>query len=172
MKQRLGIAGTLLGDPRIVILDEPTNGLDPAGQREIRSLIPRLAHEGRAVVVASHLLHEVQEVCDRVAILRAGRLMYVGEVEALLTGGGFRVQVATPAQAAAVLRAQPYVEQVQEQDGQLVVFAAADKGPDISRALSDAGHFVSAMVPERGSLEDVFLELTNAEEPDATAAAR
>src|SRR6188768_3760471 len=75
MKQRLGIASTLLLDPALVILDEPTNGLDPAGQREIRSLIPQLAHEGRSVAIASHLLNEVEQICDRVAILRKGKLL-------------------------------------------------------------------------------------------------
>ena len=75
MKQRLGIASTLLGDPPIVILDEPGNGLDPAGQREIRELIPLLAAQGRAVLLASHLLHEVDQVCDRVALVRTGELV-------------------------------------------------------------------------------------------------
>ena len=86
MKQRLGIAPTLLRDPELIILDEPTNGLDPAGTREVRELIPRLAREGRTVFLCSHLLHEVQEVSDRVGIVRKGHLVAEGSVDELLGG--------------------------------------------------------------------------------------
>ena len=89
MKQRLGIASTLLTNPSLVILDEPTNGLDPAGQREIRDLIPDLARQGHAVLLASHLLHEVEQVCERVAIIRSGRLIEFGRVADLVARGGY-----------------------------------------------------------------------------------
>lgn len=164
MKQRLGIASTLLGDPALVILDEPTNGLDPAGQREIRSLIPQLAHEGRSVLLASHLLHEVEQVCDRVAILRRGKLLQVGTVSDIVGRGGFlEIQVAEPERAAEIIRALPFVERVSVQDERLSVVAPEERGADISRALGDANLYVQEMATRRSSLEDVFLELTDAE---------
>ena len=110
MKQRLGIASTLLTEPALVILDEPTNGLDPAGQREIRSLIPQLAREGRSVLLASHLLREVEQVCDRVAILRRGKLLQMGTVSDIVGRGGFlEIQVAEPERAAEIIRALSFV---------------------------------------------------------------
>ncbi len=164
MKQRLGIASTLLADPALVILDEPTNGLDPAGQREVRDLIPQLAREGRSVLLASHLLHEVEQVCDRVAILRRGKLLHVGTVSDLLRSGSFlEIQVAEPERAAAIIRALPFVERVNVQGERLSVVAPEERGADISRALSDAGLYVTAMAPRRSSLEEAFLELTDAE---------
>ncbi len=164
MKQRLGIASTLLTDPDLVILDEPTNGLDPAGQREVRDLIPRLAREGRSVLLASHLLHEVEQICDRVAILRCGKLLHVGAVSDLLGRGGFlEIKVSDPERAAAIVRALPFVQRVSVQNERLSVVAPEERGADISRALGDAGLYVTAMVPRRSSLEDVFLELTDTE---------
>jgi ABC-2 type transport system ATP-binding protein len=164
MKQRLGIASTLLGDPALVILDEPTNGLDPAGQREVRDLIPQLAREGRSVLLASHLLHEIQQVCDRVAILRRGELLHAGTVSELLRRGGFlEIQVAEPERAAAIIRTLPFVERVSVRDERLFVVAPEERGANISRALGDAGLYVTAMAPRQSSLEDAFLELTDAE---------
>jgi ABC-2 type transport system ATP-binding protein len=165
MKQRLGIASTLLLDPRLVILDEPTNGLDPAGQREIRALIPQLAREGRSVLLASHLLHEVEQVCDRVAILRRGKLVQVGAVSEIVGQGTFlEINVAEPERAAAIIRALPFVERVSVQDdGSLAVFTPEEQAPDITRALSEASLYVSKMTRRRHSLEEVFLELTEAE---------
>ena len=165
MKQRLGIASTLLADPALVILDEPTNGLDPAGQREIRSLIPQLAHEGRSVVLASHLLHEVEEVCDRVAILRRGKLIQTGTVSEIVGQGGFlEIQVAEPERAAEIIRALPFVERVSVEGELLSVVAPEERGADISRALGEANLYVTAMTSRHSSLEDVFLELTDTEE--------
>ena len=162
MKQRLGIASTLLLDPALIILDEPTNGLDPAGQREIRGLIPQLAHEGRSVLLASHLLHEVEQVCDRVAILRRGKLLQVGSVSDIVGQGSFLdIEVAEPERAAEVIRTLPFVEQVTVQEGHLAVIAPEERGADISRALSEADLYVTAMTRQRHSLEDVFLELTD-----------
>lgn len=164
MKQRLGIASTLLLDPTLVILDEPTNGLDPAGQREIRNLIPQLAHEGRSVLLASHLLHEVEQVCDRVAILRRGKLLETGTVSEIVGQGGFlEIQVAEPERAAEIIRALPFVERVGVQDERLSVIAPQERGADISRALSEANLYVTAMSARHHSLEDVFLELTDTE---------
>jgi ABC-2 type transport system ATP-binding protein len=164
MKQRLGIASTLLMDPPLIILDEPTNGLDPAGQREIRSLIPQLAREGRGVLLVSHLLHEVEQVCDRVAILRHGKLLQAGLVSEVVGQGSFLdIQVAEPERAGEVIGALPFVEQVRVENGALAVVAPEERDADISRALSDADLYVTGMARRHHSLEEVFLELTDPE---------
>lgn len=163
MKQRLGIASTLLTDPELVILDEPTNGLDPAGQREVRELIPRLASEGRAVLLASHLLNEVEHVCHRVAIIRRGKLLQVGSVADLLRRGAF-IEVILPLsdleRAAAILRELPCVGRVAIESGRLQVVAHEEHGAEINRALASAGLYAGAIVPRKSRLEDVFLEMT------------
>jgi len=170
MKQRLGIASTLLLDPALVILDEPTNGLDPAGQREIRSLVPQLAHEGRSVLLASHLLHEVEQVCDRVAILRRGKLLQTGTLAEIVGSGGFlEIQVAEPERAAAIIAALPFVDRVKQEDGRLSVFAPEERGAAISRALGEANLYPTTMTARHHSLEDVFLELTD---PDTSPKGR
>jgi ABC-2 type transport system ATP-binding protein len=162
MKQRLGIASTLLMDPALIILDEPTNGLDPSGQREIRGLIPQLAREGRGVLLASHLLHEVEQVCDRVAILRRGKLLRSGIVGEVVGQGSFLdIEVAEPEKAAEVIRALPFVKQVTMEDGRLAVVAPEERDAEISRALSDANFYVTGMARRHHSLEEVFFELTD-----------
>ena len=168
MKQRLGIAATLLSDPAIVILDEPTNGLDPAGQREIREIIPRLGEEGHAVLLASHMLHEVEQVSDRIAIVRKGKLIREGNVEELLQDTGYIEIVVQPAEieiATQALEQMPWVEKVTVEDGMLRVVAMDDTGSAINRALVERGIFLSTLTPKRESLEDLFLDLT---EDDAT----
>lgn len=163
MKQRLGIASTLLTDPELVILDEPTNGLDPAGQREVRELIPRLAQQNRAVLLASHLLNEVEQVCDRVAIIRRGKLLQYGPVQELLKRGAYLEIVLEPGEVergAEVLRSVPAVRGVSILDGRLHVDAPAEEGATINRALASAGIYAGAIVPRQSSLEQVFMELT------------
>lgn len=176
MKQRIGIASTLLTNPELVILDEPTNGLDPAGQREIRALIPRLASEGRAVLLASHLLHEVEQVSDRVAIIRKGRLLREGTIAGMVRGGNFLdVEVADPLRAADVLRSLPFVDEVVVNGRRLQVVAAAECSPDVNRALAAEGLYAAEIVRRRSTLEDVFLELTgmpDGEEPGEAATGR
>jgi ABC-2 type transport system ATP-binding protein len=172
MKQRLGIAATLLTNPALVILDEPTNGLDPAGQREIRSIIPRLAEEGHAVLLASHMLHEVEQVSDRVAIIRKGKLIQEGSVRDLLASGGYIEVAVAPDEtetAGRALSAMPWVEDIETVDGRLRVTAPEDAGQAINRALVERGIYASMIAPQRSSLEDLFLELT--EEADTAAAA-
>ncbi|MGH2532580.1 MAG: ABC transporter ATP-binding protein [Thermomicrobiales bacterium] len=168
MKQRLGIASTLLTDPELVILDEPTNGLDPAGQREVRELIPRLASEGRAVLLASHLLNEVEQVCDRVAIIRRGKLLQFGSVADLLRRGAF-IEVVLPLpeleRAAVILRELPFVGRVSVDSGRLQVVAHEEHGGEINRALAGAGLYAGSIVPRKSRLEDVFLEMTEDDPP-------
>lgn len=166
MKQRLGIASTLLTDPSVVILDEPTNGLDPAGQREIRQLIPRLAHEGRAVLLASHLLHEVEQVCDRVTILRRGRRIESGQVSDLLRRDSYLdVATADAPAAAEIARLLPFVDRVDLRDGTLAIVVDPSRASEVTRALAEHGHFPSHIIPRTSTLEDVFMELTG----DSTA---
>lgn len=164
MKQRLGIASTLLTDPALVILDEPTNGLDPAGQREIREIIPRLADDGHGVLLASHMLHEVEQVSDRVLIVRRGKLVTEGSVDDLLRRGGFLEVRVAPYEMDAAMRAirpLPQVEQVTAEPERLVVVAPEDLGSTINRALVDVGIYANAIAPRRSTLEDLFLELTD-----------
>jgi len=168
MKQRLGIASTLLTDPELVILDEPTNGLDPAGQREIRELIPMLAREGRAVLLASHLLNEVQQVCDRVAIIRRGRLIQTGTVAELVRRDAHLEVFVAPDElerAAAIVRALPFVREVAIVAGRLRIVAPLEQGAAVNRALAESGIYASAIVPRESSLEEVFLELTEDDQP-------
>ena len=163
MKQRLGIAATLVTDPAIVILDEPTNGLDPAGQREIRGIIPRLAEEGHAVLLASHMLHEVEQVSDRVAIIRRGKMLREGRVGDLLAQGEY-IEVGVDAtdidRARDVLARMPWVEKVDVRDGTLRVAAPADAGSAINRTLVESGVFAGRIAAQRNTLEELFLELT------------
>ncbi len=166
MKQRLGIASTLLSDPALVILDEPTNGLDPAGQREIREIIPRLADQGHGVLLASHMLHEVEQVSDRVLIVQRGRLITEGSVDDLLRRGGY-IEVTVPdydpEEALRAVRPLPTVEQVTIDGAKVIVVAPPESGALINRALVERGIFAATIAPKHSTLEDLFLEMT--EEP-------
>jgi ABC-2 type transport system ATP-binding protein len=169
MKQRLGIASTLLRDPDLIILDEPTNGLDPAGTREVRELIPRLAREGHSVFLCSHLLHEVQAVSDRVAIVKKGRMVAQGTVGELL-GQGEYLRLRAPDNDA-LLRALggvPYVSGVERDDGFVRAQAPADKAAELNQLLGSQGIYLSELTPWQMDLENVFLGLTEeAEEAPA-----
>lgn len=173
MRQRLGIASTLLADPAVVILDEPANGLDPAGQREIRDLVRELAKEGRGVLLASHLLHEVELVCDRVVVVQKGRIIAQGTIAEITRGGSaYRVVVADAERAADVLRRVDGVKDVRVEPDGIAVAAGPGRGEELNRALVSAGLYASAIVPRQSSLEDVFLELTDEERgPDGAPAA-
>jgi ABC-2 type transport system ATP-binding protein len=162
MKQRLGIASTLLSDPAVVMLDEPANGLDPAGQREIRELIRELATESHGVLLASHVLHEVEQICDRVLVINKGRLVASGTIAEITHGASyFDLEVTEPERAAAALRTVPGVGEVRQVDGRLHVVADSAHGAELSRALAGVGLYPSALVPRKSSLEDVFMELTD-----------
>jgi ABC-2 type transport system ATP-binding protein len=161
MKQRLGIAFTLLGDPELVFLDEPTNGLDPAGVAEVRDLIRRLGADGRTVVLSSHLLYEVEQVCDRVAILSRGRLIVQGSVRDLVRRQGtVRLKTTDDAEAQRILASLGWVSGVRVDDGYLVAEAPPDRAGDLTRALAREEVFVVEMAPSRVSLERYFLEVT------------
>ncbi len=163
MKQRLGLAYALLGDPELLFLDEPTNGMDPAGMAEVRELIRGLATGGRTVLLSSHLLHEVEHVCDSVAILSRGRLIAQGKVADLVqSGGGERVSLRTTDNARAVeaLSALDWVEEVQARDESVLVTAPSERSSELSAALARAEVYVTEMVADEQSLEQYFLEVT------------
>jgi ABC-2 type transport system ATP-binding protein len=172
MKQRLGIASTLLRDPELIILDEPTSGLDPAGTLEVRDLIPQLAHESRAVFLCSHLLHEVEQVCNRVAIIKQGQLITSATVSDLLARGQkLRIKVDGPAdgraEAASVLRSLPWVRSVVEEgEGYLAIDAPKESGREINKALAMHNIYLSELAMHNATLESVFLELTGGEGHD------
>jgi ABC-2 type transport system ATP-binding protein len=161
MKQRLGIASTLLRDPELIILDEPTNGLDPAGTKEIRDLIPQLAHESRAVVLCSHILHEVELVCTRVAIIKQGITLIDAPIHELLNRGHLlQIKVDEPAKAAQLLSGIPWIKSTRIQDGYLIIEAPQENASQITRVLAEHGIYLSELVERGTSLESVFLQLT------------
>ena len=160
MKQRLGVAAALLKDPELLILDEPTNGLDPAGMAEMREFMRSLGEGGRTLVLSSHLMGEIEQVCDRVGVIRDGSLVAEGTVEQLRGRAGLRVRAEPLSEAARVVGAIPAVDEVTSVDGVLDVAVDTAQAPAITRALVEAGIAVSALYPQKASLEDVFLELT------------
>jgi ABC-2 type transport system ATP-binding protein len=170
MRQRLGIASTLLADPALVILDEPANGLDPAGQREIRELIRELAGENRGVLLASHLLYEVEQVCDRVLVIKKGKLIASGTLaEVTRRGAYFEIVVDEKRRAAEILRGLG-IKDIRETPTGLDVVTDPTRGAELNRALASAGVYASALIPRATSLEDVFLELTEREGSSAPPA--
>jgi ABC-2 type transport system ATP-binding protein len=166
MRQRLGIAAALLHQPQLIILDEPTNGLDPAGQLEIRELIRMLAHSGRTVFLSSHLLHEVEQICGRVAILKAGKVITEGAVAELLRRGrGVLVRVAGDTLAAArLLRATPWISGVEPRDDALLVDAPTERAAEINALLGANAIPVAEIRAYEERLEDFFLEVTRTED--------
>ena len=170
MKQRLGIAYALLGNPDLVFLDEPTNGLDPAGMAEVRSLVKSLGTGGRTVLLSSHLLNEVEMVCDSVAILSKGKLIAQGDVQDLLRRqGAVRLHSTDDARASAILSALPWVAGIRAEGGLIEVTAPVERAWELTQALAAQRIYVSEMAQVRVSLEEYFLEVTG--EPAAEAAA-
>ncbi len=160
MKQRLAIAATLLRDPALLILDEPANGLDPAGIVEVRELVRSLGAEGRTIFISSHILSEVQQTADHVAIVAKGKLVTSGPVDEVLTTGGrgLLVKVADLEAGRRVLtEAQMPVVST---GGALKVDVPAEQAERVSRTLAEAGLFVTELRPDEVDLETVFLELT------------
>ena len=160
MKQRLGVAAALLKDPELVLLDEPTNGLDPQGMRDMRELIIDLGRQGRTVILSSHLMGEVQQICERVAVIDRGRIVREGTVEQLRGDAELEV-VATPSDTAlATLRALSFVDEVRASDGRLLVTVGTRHTAEITRALVHAGVAVTGVRRRERELEDVFFDLT------------
>ncbi len=161
MKQRLSVAYALLGDPELLFLDEPTNGLDPAGMAEVRELIRRLSGEGRTVLLSSHLLHEVEQVCVRVAIMSRGQLVAQGAMRDLLRRrGAVRLSSTDDTKAAAIISALPWVAAVTSDKGYLIAEAPPERSWELTKALAEEGVAVREMSPVEISLERYFLEVT------------
>ena len=161
MKQRVGLAMALVHRPRFVILDEPTNGLDPAGMREIRQLIRSLAENGTSVLLSSHLLNEVQQVCDRIAVLNKGRVVAQGRVNDLLNGSRptVRVSVPVPTDAARILQSLPGVENVQADGNSLIVTGV--ESPAIMACLLQNNIIPTEITNQKSSLEALFMDVTS-----------
>ena len=160
MKQRLGIAAALLKDPELVILDEPTNGMDPAGMAEMREFVRALGRGRRTVLLSSHLMGEVEQICDRVGVISGGRLIREGAVDDLRGRESLWVRVDPLELAEGVVRALRGVDRVARLDGGLRIEVDPAAAPEINRALVAAGIAVAELRQERMSLEKVFLELT------------
>jgi len=173
MKQRLAVAAAIMHRPEMVILDEPTNGLDPAGIREFRELIRELAAGGTTVFVSSHILSEVEQMCDDVAILKTGRLITQGPVGTLV-GASARassvlLRTTDDESAVSVLQAMAGVVAVRREDGRLVVETPHDRAAAISRALAERQIWLTELRPQENNLEDFFMEITGEEPADAAA---
>ena len=162
MRQRLGIAGALLRDPRLLLLDEPTTGLDPGGMRDMRALVHRLAGEGITVLLSSHLMSEVEELCDRVAIVSRGRVIYEGSLDELIasTAGRYELRTTDDARALSIARRADGVRNVIATDRGLELAADERAVAALSLGLAQAGIGLVALVPRTATLEELFFRLT------------
>ena len=163
MKQRLGVAAALLKDPELLILDEPTNGLDPKGMADMRAIIRRIGRGERTVLLSSHLLGEVEQVCDRVGVIQRGELVVEGTVEELRSSGGILVKAEPLDRAREVAAGLDGVKGAEVEDGMLVLDADPGRAAEVNAGLVSAGLRVSELRPVERSLEEAFLELTRGE---------
>jgi ABC-2 type transport system ATP-binding protein len=164
MKQRLGLAIALLNDPDLLILDEPANGLDPAGIVEMRDLLRDLARSGKTVFISSHVLSEVQQICTRVAIINHGKLIRIAPVAELLQAPGeFEVKVDAPSDLIAALRRQPWGQDARSEDGMVITNGPDGRGRTLIKFLVESGYSPDAVSPRQRDLEDIFLSLTGGE---------
>ena len=162
MKQRLAIASALLNDPEILILDEPTNGLDPQGIRQIRDIIKVIASQGTTILLASHLLDEVEKVCSHVVVLRKGEMLYQGTVHNMIENNSFfELKSNDMLRLKTVLDEQSFVENTIEEDGKLLVYLKQDiAAQDLNSYLFEQKIVLEHLVKRKNSLEEQFLELT------------
>ncbi|MHB8234053.1 MAG: ABC transporter ATP-binding protein [Solirubrobacteraceae bacterium] len=172
MRQRLGIAAALLRRPRLLILDEPATGLDPAGMRDMRLLIRRLADEDITVLLSSHQLPEVQELCDRVAIVDSGRVVYEGALADLRRqgGAGYKLRTTDDPRALQIAREQPQLDHINVGEHGLSFEGDERAVAELSLALGRAGIGILLLTPELATLEDLFFGLTEGDDAgDATS---
>jgi len=162
MKQRLAIASALLNDPEILILDEPTNGLDPQGIRQIRDIIRIIASQGTTILLASHLLDEVEKVCSHVVVLRKGEMLYQGSVHDMIENNSFfELKSNDIVRLKTVLDQQAFVENTMEEDGKLLVYLKQDiAAQELNSYLFQQNIVLEHLVKRKNSLEEQFLELT------------
>ncbi|MDR6760421.1 ABC-2 type transport system ATP-binding protein [Flavobacterium sp. 2755] len=167
MKQRLAIASALLNDPEILILDEPTNGLDPQGIHQIRDIIKEIASQGTTILLASHLLDEVEKVCSHVVVLRKGEVLYSGSVDGMSANEGF-FEVSSDDNLAlkSALHNHQAVAEVKDEDGKVLVYLKADlSAQELNQFLFSKNIILSHLVKRKNSLEAQFLELTKNTNP-------
>jgi ABC-2 type transport system ATP-binding protein len=171
MRQRLGIAAALLREPRLLLLDEPATGLDPGGMRDMRDLIRNLSGQGMTVLLSSHLLTEVEELCNRVAIVREGRVAYQGSLEELRrqAGSGYLLRTTDDERARAVAEAQAGIGDVQRAPGRGLTFSADSESAigALSLALTESTALILELSSRQATLEDLFFRLTEGEEAEA-----
>ena len=162
MKQRLAIASALLNDPEILILDEPTNGLDPQGIRQIRDIIKVIASQGTTILLASHLLDEVEKVCSHVVVLRKGEMLYQGTVHNMIENNSFfELKSNDIVRLKTVLDEHSFVENTIEEDGKLLVYLKQDiAAHELNKYLFEQNIVLEHLVKRKNSLEEQFLELT------------
>lgn len=162
MKQRLAIASALLNDPEILILDEPTNGLDPQGIRQIRDIIKLIASHGTTILLASHLLDEVEKVCSHVLVLQKGKMLYSGKVDGIMSNEGFfELQSENLNHLSDVLSQLAAVERTSLEDGKVLVYLKTPmEASELNSYLFQKGIVLNHLVKRKFSLEEQFLELT------------
>jgi ABC-type multidrug transport system ATPase subunit len=164
MKQRLGLAAATLKDPELLILDEPTNGLDPQGMADMKQLITEIAAGGRTVLISSHLLGEVEQICTRVGVIRRGRMVAEGAIEEMRQGPSqLKVHAEPLPQAASVLSQLLGAHAIDQVDGSFHLRVDPSCAPEINRRLVQAGVAVRLLAPVEHSLEEAFLQLTEGE---------
>lgn len=163
MKQRLAIASALLNDPEILILDEPTNGLDPQGIRQIRDIIRHIASMGTTILLASHLLDEVEKVCSHVVVLRKGEILYTGTVDGIISNEGFfELQSDDHEILKSTLTNLTAIDKIEEEDGKLLVYLNAPlEASELNRFLFQHNIVLNHLVKRKHSLEEQFLQLTS-----------
>ena len=162
MKQRLAIASALLNDPEILILDEPTNGLDPQGIRQIRDIIRIIASQGTTILLASHLLDEVEKVCSHVVVLRKGEMLYQGSVHDMIENNSFfELKSDDKEQLKLALQNHPSIEKIEEEEGKVLVYLKQDiAAKELNSYLFEQKIVLEHLVKRKNSLEEQFLELT------------
>lgn len=163
MKQRLAIASALLNDPEILILDEPTNGLDPQGIRQIRDIIRRIASLGTTILLASHLLDEVEKVCSHVVVLRRGVVLYSGTVNGMIANEGFfELQADNNTAIKNLLASHTSVDKIEESEDKLLVYLKGNlEAGELNKYLSQNGIYLQHLVKRKYSLEEQFIQLTS-----------
>lgn len=163
MKQRLAIASALLNDPEIPILDEPTNGLDPQGIRQIRDIIRHIASLGTTILLASHLLDEVEKVCTHVIVLRKGVVLYTGTVNGIISNEGFfELQADDNLELQNILIQHPAIDKIEDNEGKLMVYLKAPlEAAELNRQLAGHNIYLNHLVKRQNSLEEQFLQLTS-----------
>ncbi len=166
MRQRLGIAAALLADPEVLLLDEPTIGLDPAGMKEVRDLVAELGRHGKTIFFCSHLLYEVEQICSKVAIIRKGKVLAEGKISELLHPTKYVEIVADDtSKTLEVLKSVDWIVNLQAGEKSIIAQLRDRDASEVVRLLTGHGIYPSAVIPKSSSLEDFFLEVTGEEKP-------